>query len=156
MRLAPKGRRRSARIEVAEDERERARARREAPALPTLPEDDGRDTAKLSGPLAFDDDDETKVKDAGDVRAEIERAKHGKTRLAPRLPPPHRPPSRRSTLLEGMGGAPPPAVVLVQGYVRRGERVMTRFCALAASQRAEHCNGETCKPAHGRRRSARP
>ena len=51
----------------------------------------------------------------------------------------------RSTLL----GVAPPAVVLVQGNMRRGERVMSRFYDLAARNKVAHCNGEACEPAGG-------
>ena len=93
-----------ARIEAAEDERERARARGELPGLPRMDEDDGRPTGEVLG-----DDEQTRVfsKRPGDAKLPGLRA----LRKAPATmrPPPHAPPrprSERPTLFGGMLRAP--------------------------------------------------
>jgi len=84
-----------ARIEAEEDARDRARARRELPALPHLDEDDNRPTGET-----FGEDERTRVfsKRPAEVLATI--------RLPPHAPP--RPRSERPTLYDGMLRAPPP------------------------------------------------
>jgi hypothetical protein len=96
-----------ARIEVAEDEREKARARGELPPLPPMAEDDNRPTGEV-----FGDDEQTRVfsKRPGDADAHIPGVSVRRKPTATVRPPPHAPPrprSERPTLFGGMAGAEP-------------------------------------------------
>ena len=98
-----------ARIEAAEDERERARARGELPPLPPMAEDDNRPTGEV-----FGDDEQTRVfsKRPGDADAHIPGVSVRRKPAATMRPPPHAPPrprSERPTLFDGMLRAPPVA-----------------------------------------------
>ncbi len=87
-----------ARIEAAEDAREKARARGELPPLPRMDEDDGRPTGEVPG-----DDEQTRVfSKRPDVRKPPATVR----------PPPHAPPrprSERPTLYGGLAGGGPAA-----------------------------------------------
>jgi hypothetical protein len=96
-----------ARIEAAEDERERARARGELAPLPRMDEDDGRPTGEVLG-----DDEQTRVfsKRSGDADALLPGIRARRAVPATMRPPPHAPPrprSERPTLFDGMLRAPP-------------------------------------------------
>ncbi len=87
-----------ARIEAAEDARERARARGELPPLPRMDEDDGRPTGEVPG-----DDEQTRVFSKRPPILTVKRAP------ATVRPPPHAPPrprSERPTLFDGMLRSP--------------------------------------------------
>jgi hypothetical protein len=95
-----------ARIEAAEDQRERARARSELSPLPRLDEDDGRPTGEV-----LLDDEQTRVfsKRPGDAAA-FPGVRLVRKAPATMRPPPHAPPrprSERPTLFDGMLRAPP-------------------------------------------------
>lgn len=142
-----------ARIEAAEDEREKARARGELGQLPRMDEDDGRETF----------DDATKVMDIGAARDAVAKATG-----AASAPPPHRRPvplqSTRPTMVGGMGEAPPaeraqrvreawgvddpmtPTDPSAPSLDARIERLwhLKVAAAIEAGKDARHCHGERC------------
>lgn len=137
-----------ARIEAAEDERERARSRGELGQLPRMDDDDGRETF----------DDATKVMDIGAARDAVAKATGG----AP-VPPPHRPPVPLKSTRPTMVGAPPapprePAPEREPSWVEKrvahladlARQAGERFDPAAARRQAER-EGQIAGAAPGRR-----
>ena len=91
-----------ARVEAAEDERDKARARGELPPLPHLDEDDNRPTGEVLG-----DDEQTRVYEnrPGDADVRVPSMPVRRWPPATVRPPPHAPPRPRPTLFGGMAGA---------------------------------------------------